>query len=188
MVTVVTVVTLVFMWRPQVAELKQELKMRGLPVSGTKNDLIEKLRNFQEQHGVAMATGPTPGGGAAKNNQPQQQQLAPPPGSSPLLGGAKVVHQSGEGSMVLAAFPFVATVGGGGAPPPVMHFGSTSSSPPASPALSDRSLAGMSPDETSCNGDAFGEMVGTSGGQRSVRDDVIFRDVIGLLFCTFWCC
>lgn len=40
-----------------------------------------------------------------------------------------------------------------------MRFGSTSSSPPVSPTLSERSLAGMSPDETSCNGDMFGEMV-----------------------------
>ncbi|KAJ8345728.1 hypothetical protein SKAU_G00299210 [Synaphobranchus kaupii] len=148
----------------KVAELKQELKARGLPVSGTKNDLIEKLRNFQEQNGVATATGPTPGGRAPKNNPPSQQhQLAQPAGSSPILGGATLLRQSGERGMVLAAFPFVATVGGGGAqtagPLPVMHFGSTSSSPPASPALSDRSLAGMSPDEISCNGDAFGEMV-----------------------------
>lgn len=41
----------------------------------------------------------------------------------------------------------------------VMRFGSTSSSPPVSPTPSERSLAGMSPDETSCNGDMFGEMV-----------------------------
>ncbi|KAE8284505.1 hypothetical protein D5F01_LYC17838 [Larimichthys crocea] len=40
-----------------------------------------------------------------------------------------------------------------------MRFGSTSSSPPVSPTPSERSLAGMSPDETSCNGDMFGEMV-----------------------------
>lgn len=41
----------------------------------------------------------------------------------------------------------------------VMRFGSTSSSPPVSPTPSERSLAGMSPDETSCNDDMFGEMV-----------------------------
>ncbi|XP_035253967.1 myocardin-related transcription factor A isoform X3 [Anguilla anguilla] len=156
----------------KVAELKQELKLRGLPVSGTKNDLIERLRNFQEQNGVATATGPAPGGGAAKNNPPQQQQLAQPAGPSPVLGGAAVLQPSGEGNMVLAAFPFVATVGGGGAqtaaPPPVMQFGSTSSSPPASPALSDRSLAGTSPDETSCNGDAF-EMVSSPLTQLSLH-------------------
>lgn len=40
-----------------------------------------------------------------------------------------------------------------------MRFGSTSSSPPVSPTPSERSLAGLSPDETSCNGDMFGEMV-----------------------------
>lgn len=57
--------------------------------------------------------------------------------------------------VTLATFPFMTT-----APQQIMHFGSTSSSPPVSPAHSDRSLAGMSPDETSCNGDSFGEMVG----------------------------
>ncbi|KAJ8387602.1 hypothetical protein AAFF_G00152980 [Aldrovandia affinis] len=147
----------------KVAELKHELKQRSLPVSGTKNDLIERLRNFQEQNGGTTVTGAAPGGGAPKNNPPRQQQLNQPAGSSPILGGATVLHQPGEGGMVLAAFPFVATVGGGGArtagPPPVMQFGSTSSSPPPSPTPSDRSLAGMSPDEMSCNGDAFGEML-----------------------------
>ncbi|XP_028841452.1 myocardin-related transcription factor B isoform X2 [Denticeps clupeoides] len=43
----------------KVAELKIELKLRGLPVSGTKTDLIERLKPFQEgsggtQPGVAM--------------------------------------------------------------------------------------------------------------------------------------
>ncbi|KAM9463267.1 myocardin-related transcription factor B isoform 2-T2 [Clarias gariepinus] len=32
----------------KVAELKMELKLRGLPVSGTKTDLIERLRPYQE--------------------------------------------------------------------------------------------------------------------------------------------
>lgn len=32
----------------QVAELKLELKLRGLPVSGTKTDLIERLKPFQD--------------------------------------------------------------------------------------------------------------------------------------------
>uniref|UniRef100_A0A3Q0SDW6 SAP domain-containing protein n=1 Tax=Amphilophus citrinellus TaxID=61819 RepID=A0A3Q0SDW6_AMPCI len=34
-----------------VAELKSELKLRSLPVSGTKNDLIERLRTYQELNG-----------------------------------------------------------------------------------------------------------------------------------------
>lgn len=42
----------------QVAELKQELKLRGLPVSGTKTDLIERLKPFQDS-GCAVATPPS---------------------------------------------------------------------------------------------------------------------------------
>lgn len=36
----------------QVAELKIELKLRGLPVSGTKLDLIERLKPYQESYKV----------------------------------------------------------------------------------------------------------------------------------------
>uniref|UniRef100_A0A3B3R754 Myocardin related transcription factor A n=1 Tax=Paramormyrops kingsleyae TaxID=1676925 RepID=A0A3B3R754_9TELE len=146
----------------KVAELKQELKIRGLPVSGTKNDLLERLRTFQEQNGGPAPSGGTAGVGAPKCSLPQQ--LSQPVGPSPILGGTTVLHHSGEGGVVVAAaFPFVAAIAGGGAapgpPPPIMKFGSTSSSPPESPAPSDRSLAGMSPDETSCNGDTFGDTV-----------------------------
>uniref|UniRef100_A0A3P9PRJ0 Myocardin related transcription factor B n=1 Tax=Poecilia reticulata TaxID=8081 RepID=A0A3P9PRJ0_POERE len=41
----------------KVAELKLELKLRGLPVSGTKTDLIERLKPFQENSSL-----PTPPG------------------------------------------------------------------------------------------------------------------------------
>ncbi|KAJ3607744.1 hypothetical protein NHX12_024795 [Muraenolepis orangiensis] len=34
----------------KVAELKMELKLRGLPVSGTKTDLMERLKPFQDSH------------------------------------------------------------------------------------------------------------------------------------------
>ncbi|XP_042363453.1 myocardin-related transcription factor B isoform X2 [Plectropomus leopardus] len=45
----------------KVAELKLELKLRGLPVSGTKTDLIERLKPFQENHNTAApATIPAP--------------------------------------------------------------------------------------------------------------------------------
>lgn len=45
----------------QVAELKLELKLRGLPVSGTKNDLIERLKPFQDNPSTsAPAAAPAP--------------------------------------------------------------------------------------------------------------------------------
>ncbi|XP_070957955.1 myocardin-related transcription factor A-like isoform X4 [Oncorhynchus clarkii lewisi] len=172
----------------KVAELKHELKLRSLPVSGTKNDLIERLRNYQAQQnsrGGGSATTTTPGGatgsgaGASKTNHPtqqqqkqllkqQQQQL------SQHQALSSMVHQSGEAGVVtLATFPFMTT-----APQQIMHFGSTSSSPPVSPAPSDRSLAGMSPDETSCNGDSFGEMVSSPLTQLSLHPSPQHRGTI----------
>ncbi|XP_054913785.1 LOW QUALITY PROTEIN: myocardin-related transcription factor B [Poeciliopsis prolifica] len=41
----------------KVAELKLELKLRGLPVSGTKTDLIERLKPFQENSSLAAPPG-----------------------------------------------------------------------------------------------------------------------------------
>uniref|UniRef100_UPI00398F8B88 myocardin-related transcription factor B n=1 Tax=Pristiophorus japonicus TaxID=55135 RepID=UPI00398F8B88 len=40
----------------KVAELKLELKLRGLPVSGTKIDLIERLRSYQDLSNAAVGT------------------------------------------------------------------------------------------------------------------------------------
>ncbi|XP_048869939.1 myocardin-related transcription factor A-like isoform X4 [Brienomyrus brachyistius] len=121
----------------KVAELKHELKLRSLPVSGTKSDLIERLRNHHElsQWGAG-------GGGGTKTSLPT--------GSCPGLG----IHQSGEvGTGTLPLTTSRSSL------PPTILFGSTSSSPPMSPAASERSVAGMSPDEASCSGDVFGESV-----------------------------
>nr|XP_033819200.1 myocardin-related transcription factor B isoform X6 [Geotrypetes seraphini] len=41
----------------KVAELKMELKLRGLPVSGTKTDLIERLKPYQDCHNNSATTG-----------------------------------------------------------------------------------------------------------------------------------
>ncbi|XP_028914323.1 myocardin-related transcription factor B isoform X2 [Ornithorhynchus anatinus] len=40
----------------KVAELKMELKLRGLPVSGTKTDLIERLKPYQEVNSGAVTS------------------------------------------------------------------------------------------------------------------------------------
>ncbi|XP_008302596.1 MKL/myocardin-like protein 2 isoform X2 [Stegastes partitus] len=61
----------------KVAELKMELKLRSLPVSGTKTDLIERLKLYQENSNVqiaaAMETAAVP---AAP--QPENIKLTPP--------------------------------------------------------------------------------------------------------------
>lgn len=125
----------------QVAELKQELKLRGLTVSGTKNDLIERLRNYQEQSS------------ALKNATPQAVQQASAV-TSASNATPELQPAEGGGCFKLALSSLAQAV-----PGRVMRFGSTSSSPPVSPTPSERSLAGLSPDETSCSGDMFGEMV-----------------------------
>ncbi|XP_044035205.1 myocardin related transcription factor Ab isoform X5 [Siniperca chuatsi] len=134
----------------KVAELKQELKLRGLTVSGTKNDLIERLRNYQEQNGGTTVV--------LKNGTSQPSHHGMTSAASTITSSPTTTttpdHQSGEGMFKLALSSLAQVV-----PGRVMRFGSTSSSPPVSPTPSERSLAGMSPDETSCNGDMFGEMV-----------------------------
>ncbi|XP_061823356.1 myocardin related transcription factor Ab isoform X1 [Nerophis lumbriciformis] len=132
----------------KVAELKQELKLRCLTVSGTKNDLIERLRNYQEQNGTSAAV--------TKNGilHPIHQGAASAANAATSALNISADHQPAEGGFKVALSPLAQAFQGR-----VMRFGSTSSSPPVSPTPSERSLAGLSPDETSCNGDMFGEMV-----------------------------
>ncbi|XP_043958667.1 myocardin related transcription factor Ab isoform X3 [Gambusia affinis] len=135
----------------KVTELKQELKLRGLTVSGTKNDLIERLRNYQEQNSNTTA--------ALKNAAPQSVQQASGATTNTTTSASNTTptfdHQPADGACFKLALSSLAQA----VPGRVMRFGSTSSSPPVSPTSSERSLAGLSPDETSCNGDMFGEMV-----------------------------
>ncbi|XP_061495204.1 myocardin-related transcription factor A isoform X2 [Rhineura floridana] len=131
----------------KVAELKQELKLRALPVSGTKTDLIERLKAYQEQNGIA---------GRALS--------APKPNTTILPKAAEVVVafpatrlSSGPALVSAGITPaevVMAAVAGNG----VMKFGSTGSTPPVSPTPSERSLMSAG-DENSTSGDAFGEMV-----------------------------
>ncbi|KAK2820862.1 hypothetical protein Q5P01_023821 [Channa striata] len=135
----------------KVAELKQELKLRGLTVSGTKNDLIERLRNYQDQNGSTSAV--LKNGMTTLPSQQGTNSSASNITSSPVTP-TTAEHQPGESVFKLALSSLAPMI-----PGRVMRFGSTSSSPPVSPTPSERSFAGMSPDETSCNGDLFGEMV-----------------------------
>lgn len=119
-----------------------------MTVSGTKNDLIERLRNYQEQNGVSALKN-----GISQPSVPNNGSSTSSPSTTSSSSTATDVL-SAEGGFKFSLSSITPLV-----PGRVMRFGSTSSSPPVSPTPSERSLAGMSPDETSCNGDMFGEMV-----------------------------
>ncbi|XP_071407928.1 myocardin-related transcription factor A [Pithys albifrons albifrons] len=132
----------------KVAELKQELKLRALPVSGTKTDLIERLRAYQEQNGAASQTTPTPKSSTAAVLTKAAEVVVAFPAARLSTGPALVTTGIAPAEVV------VATVTGGG----VMKFGSTGSTPPVSPTPSERSQMSTG-DENSGTGDSFGEMV-----------------------------
>ncbi|NWU35446.1 MKL1 protein, partial [Hylia prasina] len=132
----------------KVAELKQELKLRALPVSGTKTDLIERLRAYQEQNGATSQTTPTPKPSTATVLPKAAEVVVAFPTARLSTGPALVTTGIAPAEVV------VATVTGGG----VMKFGSTGSTPPVSPAPSERSQMSTG-DENSGTGDTFGEMV-----------------------------
>uniref|UniRef100_A0A803TS75 Myocardin related transcription factor A n=1 Tax=Anolis carolinensis TaxID=28377 RepID=A0A803TS75_ANOCA len=131
----------------KVAELKQELKMRALPVSGTKNDLIERLKAYQEQNGTASRAVAAPKPNAAILPKATEVVVAFP---APRLSTGPALVGTG----ITSAEVVMATVSGSS----VMKFGSTGSTPPVSPTPSERSLMSAG-DENSTSGDAFGEMV-----------------------------
>ncbi|XP_006901870.1 PREDICTED: myocardin [Elephantulus edwardii] len=100
----------------KVSELRQQLRIRGLPVSGTKTALMERLRPFQDCSGSSV---PNFGDITTVTFPVTPTSTLPPYQSSPST------------SALSNGF---------------YHFGSTSSSPPISPASSDLSVAGSLPD------------------------------------------
>ncbi|KAM7372270.1 hypothetical protein PAMP_009450 [Pampus punctatissimus] len=95
----------------KVAELKSELKLRSLPVSGTKNDLIERLRTYQELNGGSDNTSSRTAGGTTV---PGAEEA----GKSPKTA-ATTITDAGR-----SATPAAAT------PQQLMNFGGTVSPPP----------------------------------------------------------
>ncbi|KAB0347914.1 hypothetical protein FD754_012771, partial [Muntiacus muntjak] len=130
----------------KVAELKQELKLRSLPVSGTKTDLIERLRAYQEQ--VTPASPGAPKAPTASLLPKAGEVVVAFPTARLSTGPALVAAGLAPAEVV------VATVTSNG----VVKFGSTGSTPPVSPTPSERSLLSTG-DENSTPGDSFGEMV-----------------------------
>lgn len=131
----------------KVAELKQELKLRALPVSGTKTDLIERLKAYQEHNATLGRVATAPKSNTAILPKAAEVVVAFP---AARLGTGPALVSTGLASAEVV----VATVTGSG----MMKFGSTGSTPPVSPTPSERSLMSAG-DENSTSGDAFGEMV-----------------------------
>ncbi|XP_056144320.1 myocardin-related transcription factor A-like [Lampris incognitus] len=147
----------------KVAELKSELKLRSLPVSGTKNDLIERLRAYQE-----LSEGGGVAGGAATTSR-----------TTSISNTSPLQHRN-PSSLVLQSDGFVASVAAASAlfvstattpPQQLMTFGSAASSPPGSPAPSDHSAVAMSPEDTSYHSDTFGELVRSPLTQLSLQQN-----------------
>nr|XP_023415747.1 MKL/myocardin-like protein 1 [Loxodonta africana] len=130
----------------KVAELKQELKLRSLPVSGTKTDLIERLRAYQDQISPTQGAPKAP---AAASILPKAGEVVVAFPAARLSTGPALVAAGLAPTEVV-----VATVTSNG----VVKFGSTGSTPPVSPTPSERSLLSTG-DENSTPGDTFGEMV-----------------------------
>lgn len=94
----------------QVVELKMELKLRGLPVSGTKADLIERLKPFQENNASTATnncTGPntqpcsTPMEVSSTTTalSPIQQPSENLSSTPPVSPGSSALHSKEDASM-----------------------------------------------------------------------------------------
>ncbi|KAK2820982.1 hypothetical protein Q5P01_023941 [Channa striata] len=105
----------------KVSELRQHLRMRGMPVSGTKTALIERLRPFKDSNTSSS-----------------------PSGSSDITTVTFPVTPTGSLSSYQSPSSSSALSQGG-----YYHYPSTSSSPPISPASSELSLSGSLPDSFS---------------------------------------
>ncbi|XP_032659593.1 myocardin isoform X4 [Chelonoidis abingdonii] len=100
----------------KVSELRQQLRIRGLPVSGTKTALMERLRPFQDCSGSVVP------------NFNEITTVTFPVTPTNTLSSYQSQPSAG---MLSSSF---------------YQFGSTSSSPPISPASSDLSVSGSLPD------------------------------------------
>ncbi|XP_049668069.1 myocardin isoform X3 [Accipiter gentilis] len=100
----------------KVSELRQQLRIRGLPVSGTKTALMERLRPFQD---------------CGSNTVPNFSEITTV--TFPVTPTSTLSSYQSQSSTSMLSNGFY-------------HFGSTSSTPPISPASSDLSVSGSLPD------------------------------------------
>uniref|UniRef100_A0A8C6XRZ9 Myocardin related transcription factor B n=1 Tax=Naja naja TaxID=35670 RepID=A0A8C6XRZ9_NAJNA len=115
----------------KVAELKMELKLRGLPVSGTKMDLIERLKPYQELNNNSVGTSNTGAGTATSNGTSKPGEVTTSFLAAPLNKPA--VNSAPSTSSETAP------VGTGSKTGPLEHVGSPL---PISPSPSEQSSLG----------------------------------------------
>ncbi|KAJ6657558.1 hypothetical protein lerEdw1_002273 [Lerista edwardsae] len=129
----------------KVAELKMELKLRGLPVSGTKMDLIERLKPYQDLNNNSVSTTNATAAASPFSNGSSN------PGEVAAIFPVAALNKSAAGS-VPSLFP-EASVGTGSK---VAHMECVGSSLPISPSPSEQS--NLSTDDTSV-GDALTDII-----------------------------
>nr|XP_033501801.1 myocardin-related transcription factor A-like isoform X1 [Epinephelus lanceolatus]XP_033501802.1 myocardin-related transcription factor A-like isoform X1 [Epinephelus lanceolatus] len=139
----------------KVAELKSELKLRSLPVSGTKNDLIERLRTYQELNGGSDTSSSSTAGGTTGPGAGKSSKCAATSNSITSQEQQQFQYQCHQTSSVTADAGSSETT-----PQQQLLTCSGNISPPVvSLAPSDRSPGAMSPEDTSFRSDPMGEMM-----------------------------
>ncbi|XP_056256705.1 myocardin-related transcription factor A-like isoform X1 [Seriola aureovittata] len=158
----------------KVVELKCQLKLRSLPVSGTKNDLIERLRTYQELNGGGDTTAsPTAGGAAGPGPEGAGRSSKSAASSSSSSSSNNNTAQQFE-FQCRRTSSLTADEGSGGTPPvatpqQLMTCGGAASPPPVSLALSGRPPAAISPADPGFTGDLLGETMSSPLTQLSLQ-------------------
>lgn len=93
----------------QVAELKTELKLRGLPVSGTKTDLIERLKPFLESYKITGTQQPETNGTTAPLANEKTESISMTPPMSPVHSEVSTMsmEETGDSKASAATSPSI---------------------------------------------------------------------------------
>ncbi|XP_071330309.1 myocardin-related transcription factor A-like isoform X2 [Trachinotus anak] len=160
----------------KVVELKSQLKLRSLPVSGTKNDLIERLRTYQELNGGSDTTSsPTAGGATGPGAEGAGRASKTAAATTTSTTNNNASHQQQQFQFQCQQMSsLTADAGSSGTPPmttpqQLMTCGGTTSPPPISLTPSDHRPATISPEDTSFTSDPLGEMMSSPLTQLSLQ-------------------
>ncbi|XP_067334177.1 myocardin-related transcription factor A-like [Channa argus] len=138
----------------KVAQLKSELKLRSLPVYGNKNDLVGRLRAYEELNGGCdITSSPTAGGiewPAARGARKSSRTASPNTTSQELFQRSSITPQPADANR--SRTPPTTTQ-------QPMACSGTVSSPPISLIPCVQQPAAKSPEDSSFSSDPLGEMI-----------------------------